>query len=171
MKKIVIGLAVVLGFSMSAMAGVVNLGSTWLVYDENIGGVGNFYAETWNATIAGTVEVTDLYVVGDAATIFVNGVAVWQTPFVNDWSFYGPDPFGAAEHYTTDPESAWHDPAFSSSSYPGIKVGDQITLMAAAMASTFDDSTVALRIYVPEPAAVFLVGGVLGLALLRRRKA
>lgn len=171
MKRVIVGLAAILGFSISAMAGpVVNLGSNWLTYDEVIG-VGNFYAETWNATIAGRLEVTDYAVVGDAAYVYVNGGLVLATPVVADWSTYGPDPFGAAEHYTIDPNVAWADPAFSSGWFPGIAVGDQITVMARMLPLTFNDSTVALRIVVPEPATVFLVGGLLGLALLRRRKA
>jgi hypothetical protein len=134
------------------------------------------YPESYVATQDETGMITDLYVVGDSYTVFVNGAPVLVTPVVPDWTAYEvPDP-GCSNGfppcpYTTDPNVAWANPAEWSTGSFSLKTGDVVTIEEDTLPSGYTDGTYAITATTPEPTSIALFGsGLLGLfGTLRRR--
>jgi hypothetical protein len=137
--------------------------------DEDVA-IGGFFAETYVATQNETGMITDLFVVGDSYTVFVNGLAVLTTPVVPDWTTYGcADGKEAPCPYTGNPNVAWGDLVWSQGSF-ALLAGDIVTIRENTLPSGYSDGTYAITATTPEPCSISLLGfGLLGLAGLRRR--
>jgi len=145
--------------------------STWVnVVDEGIA-VGNFFNESYVATSNEEGMITDLFVVGDSYSVFVNGVDVLDTPVVPDWTAVCPpgDSHNAA-CWTDDPNVAWGWDIFSKGTF-ALAAGDIVTIREDTLPSGFSDGTYAITATTPEPGCIALLSmGVLGLIGMRRRK-
>jgi hypothetical protein len=114
-------------------------------FDETVGS-GNLFNETWVASGAGQVQITDIYVPGDNYNVYVNGVLEASTS-VADWSSYEADAF-TSPPYTGDPATAWLDPHFAHVDLP-VVAGDVITI-SDTPPSGYSDGTYAIRGVVPD---------------------
>ncbi len=142
---------------------------TWTVLDEFIS-VGSFYSGPWTYTSASAValDVTDLFVVGDAADVYVDGSYFGSTPILPDYAALGLDPFGAS--FTSDPNVAWTNPLFSKGTFILPAGTHDVTFSPTFIPTGFSDATIAFRATaVPAPAAAGLAG-LAGLAAFRRRR-
>jgi hypothetical protein len=136
-------------------------------YDEYIGGVGNFFFETWTLSGPASLHITDVYVPGDEFAVYDFGNLLGYST-----------PTGAAA-WTADPETAWLTP-FSHFDYLLGAGPHSITIQETAIPTGYSDSTYAISAVsaggeVPEPTAIVvwsLLGG-LGITAgwLRRRRA
>lgn len=131
----------------------------------------SMFPESYVATTNEIGMITDLFVVGDSFTVFVNGNPVLNTPVVPDWTAVCPP--GAPMDpscYTTDPNVAWGWSIFSKGSFD-LMAGDIVTIQENTLPSGFTDGTYAITARIPEPCSLVLLGfGLLGLAGLRLRK-
>jgi hypothetical protein len=131
---------------------------------------------TWNSPTSVKLDITDLFVVGDAFRIFDNGVFVAAISS-------GPDrrsipgcknPFSAPCHWAGNPDVAWLDSFFNQGSLIFAPGAHAIAIDDIALPGGFTDGTVAFRATpvpefsetpVPEPASLFLLGtGLLAVA-------
>lgn len=110
---------------------------------------------------SGTLQVTDLFVIGDEFEVYKNGFSMGLT---------SPSAYDAGV-YTLDADAAWGDARFSKGSF-GVSATDIITIRATAYPPGYNDVTVALRLVtVPEPGSVFLLAaGLLALGVVARRR-
>jgi len=170
--RLILGLFVVACLAVPAVA-QINLPPVWpptwvnTVDDFNMCN-GCLFPESYVATANETGMITDLYVVGDSFTVFVNGNPVLTTPTVCDWTCYGTDPYGPP--FTTDPNVAWNSGLFSKGTFNLVK-GDIVTIQENSLPPTFTDGTYAITASTPEPGTLMLLGtGALGLVGVIRRK-
>lgn len=140
-------------------------------FDENNGGVGSFFNETWTFTGSAELRITDTSVPGDQFAIYDNGILIGNSSVVPDWSTYESSAI-TAPPYTQDPAVAWLDPHFS---HFDMILGDQshsITIQMTVLPSGFFDGTYAISaVAVPEASSmttVLLGMGMLALGGLRR---
>ena len=172
MKRVLESLAA-LGLTAATLAPVAASAQTyidiptipvWSQVDQD-GVLNNFYDDVWVATRNEQVLVTDYAVVGDNYKIYDDGILV-ATTGVADWSIS--DPTNA--HYTSDSNVAWKDPLFAHASF-FANAGDQITIYATSVPSTYSDGTVSVS-SVPEPATwAMMMLGFAGLSFAAYRKA
>ncbi len=173
---VLVASAAVLAVAAPASAATVALtpSAGWLTYDEYLtpaSGPGPFFAETWSPTANATINVTDLYVLGDNYNIYDNGNLVATTNAAS-YTATGNGAFGAP--YTTDPQTAWLTTgpyAFAHASF-SAQAGDMITINEAMIPSGFSDATVAIEAVAapgPVPGAGFAGLAALALAGLYTR--
>lgn len=134
----------------------------------------SLFPESYVATANETGMITDLYVVGDSYTVFVNGLAVLTTPVVPSWTTYPgcTDGHTAPCPFTADPNVAWADPLnrWSKGSF-ALHLGDIVTIQENSLPPTFTDGTYAITATTPEPGTLVMFGSaILGLAGVFRRK-
>ncbi|MBX7106611.1 MAG: hypothetical protein K1X57_21220 [Gemmataceae bacterium] len=149
---------------------VLPLDGSWTVLDEIIP-VGGFFSGPWtySSAVGVSLDVTDLYVVGDEFAVYLDGGFVGTTSDLPDWSFYTGDPFNGA-NFESDVNVAWSRPEFSKGTFLLPAGTHDVTFQAIAIASGFADSTIAFRAHeVPAPASLGLVG-IAGLVAGRRRR-
>lgn len=166
--------------AVPATAGDIDLGPVWPtswvhVVDQLGMAPASKFDQTYVATANETGMITDLFVVGDSYTVFVNGNPVLTTPVVPDWTTYdgGVDGCGgngqsAPCPYTSDPNVAWGNPVWSQGTF-ALTVGDVVTIQEDTLPTGYTDGTYAITATTPEPCSIVLFGTLLGLAALRRR--
>lgn len=154
---------------MYGQRNVLPLDGTWTSLDETIG-VGGFFSGPWSYTSGSAVQldVTDIFVVTDAFSVYVDGNLVGSTAILPDYFALGVDPFGTT--FQSDPNLAWTDPNFSKGSFLLPAGTHDVTFQSIYIPTGFGDSTIAFRANViPAPAAAGLAG-LAGLAAFRRRR-
>ncbi|GMV25365.1 MAG: hypothetical protein AMXMBFR58_13960 [Phycisphaerae bacterium] len=149
---------------------VLPLDGSWTVLDEFIS-VGSLFSGPWSYTSALPVslDVTDLFVIGDEFSVFVDGGYVGSTPDQPEWSFYTTDPFDPG-FFEGDPNAAWARIEFSKGTFILPAGTHNVDFRSDAIPSGFNDATIAFRASpVPAPASLGLVG-LAGLVAGRRRR-
>jgi len=143
--------------------------STWVnVVDEYLGPAPYMYPETYVATADETGMITDLYVIGDSYSVFVNGVDVLDTAAV-DWTTTPGCEGGPYVCWTNDPNAAWASYLWSKGTFV-LHAGDTVTIEEDHLPTGFDDGTYAITA-TPEPGCIALLSlGLLGFIGMRRRK-
>jgi len=146
--------------------------TTWVnvVDDPNMTPTPSMYPESYVATQNEIGMITDLFVVGDSYTVFVNGIPVLTTPAVPTWTADGCSGPYDPNCFTTDPNVAWGNPIWSQGTFD-LNAGDIVTIQEDNIPSGFTDGTYAITAMTPEPGTLGLLGsGLLGLmGALRRR--
>lgn len=106
-------------------------------FDEFLPSPGGFFNETWTATVAETVRITDLYVPGDNYEVYVNNNLVATTSV------------GGGGAYDSNPASAWTESQFAHVLLD-VNAGDMITIYDTPPAPYGDGTYSISAIPVPE---------------------
>ncbi len=175
--------------TLPSLESVVNVpvNGNWVVLEEVMElppSGGRFYSPiyTFSTSLSQVrIDVTDLYAVSDRNELWFglqpSSVLIGATPVVPDWpSLPGPPNSAFDPPYTSDPNVAWLDPAFSKASFFLTLSGSgtyyirlkNIHIPPIFGTTPFDTGTVAFRI-VPEPTTGMLLAP-FAIWLARRRR-
>ena len=160
--------AVAVLFAAPASAAQIDLatllGGTYDVQDQEAV-AGDFFNNTYRASVAITAKFTDLYVVGDEYNVYKNGTLL---------SFAGVPVGSNTAFFTSDPSAAYNSGNYARG-LVSLAAGDVLSFRIATIPAGYTDATIAVTALaaVPEPATWAMMIGGFGLVggALRRRNA
>jgi hypothetical protein len=150
--------------AVTSSAGPITLAlNSWQTEPFTLMNPGGFFSNAYQASAAGTVDITGYYETGDYYQVYVDGTLILTTKQVSPINIdYGDQ----VPPLYADPGSAFSSGLFSTGHFT-VNAGDLITIADLYPPSGIGEVGVEL---VPEPATFSLLGfGVLAAILLRRR--